>query len=35
MEKIKEEALKWTPEKVEEACGVPEDQVYKRLKQWP
>ncbi|WP_423708589.1 formate dehydrogenase subunit alpha [Undibacterium sp. WLX3042] len=29
MEKIKEEALKWTPEKVEEACGVPEDQVYK------
>ena len=28
MEKIKEEALKWTPEKVEEACGVPEAQVY-------
>jgi formate dehydrogenase major subunit len=30
MEKIKEEVLaKWTPEKVEEACGVPEAQVKK------
>ncbi|MFZ6772636.1 formate dehydrogenase subunit alpha [Undibacterium sp. SXout7W] len=28
MEKIREEVLKWTPEKVEEACGVPEAQVY-------
>ncbi|MEB0141031.1 MULTISPECIES: formate dehydrogenase subunit alpha [unclassified Undibacterium] len=28
MDKIREEAMKWTPEKVEEACGVPEDQVF-------
>ncbi len=29
MEKAKEEVMKWTPEKVEEACGVPEAEVYK------
>jgi formate dehydrogenase major subunit len=30
MEKIREEVMtKWTPEKVEEACGVPEAQVLK------
>ncbi len=30
MEKVREEILtKWTPDKVEEACGVPEAQVYK------
>jgi formate dehydrogenase major subunit len=30
MEKVRDEALKvWTPDKVEEACGVPEAQVYK------
>jgi formate dehydrogenase major subunit len=30
MEKVKEEVLaKWTPDKVEEACGVKEDQVLK------
>ena len=30
MEKVREEVLaKWTPDKVEEACGVPEAQVYK------
>ena len=27
MDKVKEEAMKWTPDKVTEACGVPEDQV--------
>ncbi len=33
MEKIKEEVLaKWTPDKVEEACGVPEAQVFKVAK---
>ena len=33
MEKIKEEVLaKWTPDKVEEACGVPEAQVLKVAK---
>src|SRR5438132_532411 len=30
MDKVKEECLtKWTPDKVEEVCGVPEAQVYK------
>ena len=30
MDKVREEVLaKWTPDKVEEACGVPEAQVYK------
>ena len=30
MEKVREEVLaKWTPDKVEEACGVPEAQVFK------
>ncbi len=30
MEKVREEVLtKWTPDKVEDACGVPEAQVYK------
>ncbi len=29
MEKVREEVMKWTPEKVEEACGVPEAEVYK------
>ena len=30
MEKVRDEVLaKWTPDKVEEACGVPEAQVYK------
>ena len=30
MEKVKEDILaKWTPDKVEEACGVPEAQVFK------
>src|SRR5215510_14766612 len=30
MEKVKEEVLaKWTPDKVEDACGVPEAQVFK------
>ncbi|MDB5868398.1 MAG: molybdopterin oxidoreductase, partial [Polaromonas sp.] len=30
MDRIKEEVLaKWTPDKVEEACGVPEAQVFK------
>ncbi|HEY3050038.1 MAG TPA: molybdopterin-dependent oxidoreductase, partial [Polaromonas sp.] len=29
MDKVKEEVLaKWTPDKVEEACGVPESRVY-------
>ncbi len=33
MEKIKEEVLaKWTPDKVEEACGVTESQVFKVAK---
>jgi len=33
MEKVKEEVLaKWTPDKVEEACGVKEDQVFKVAK---
>ncbi|MCZ7010065.1 molybdopterin-dependent oxidoreductase, partial [Salmonella enterica] len=28
MDKVREEVLaKWTPDKVEEACGVPEEQV--------
>jgi formate dehydrogenase major subunit len=27
MEKVKEEVMKWTPDKVTEACGVPEEQV--------
>ena len=27
MDKVKEEVMKWTPDKVTEACGVPEDQV--------
>jgi formate dehydrogenase major subunit len=30
MDKVREEALtKWTPDKVEEVCGVPEAEVYK------
>jgi formate dehydrogenase major subunit len=30
MDKVKEEVMtKWTPDKVEEVCGVPEAQVYK------
>ena len=30
MDKVREEVLaKWTPDKVEEACGVPEAQVLK------
>jgi formate dehydrogenase major subunit len=30
MDKVREEVLaKWTPDKVEEACGVPEAQMYK------
>ncbi len=30
MDKVREEVLaKWTPDKVEEACGVPEAEVYK------
>ena len=30
MDKVREDVLaKWTPDKVEEACGVPEAQVYK------
>jgi formate dehydrogenase major subunit len=29
MDKVIEEVMKWTPEKVEEACGVPEAEVYK------
>jgi formate dehydrogenase major subunit len=33
MDKVKEECLtKWTPDKVEEACGVPEAQVFKVAK---
>ena len=27
IDKVKEEVMKWTPDKVTEACGVPEDQV--------
>ena len=27
MEKVKDEVMKWTPDKVEQACGVPEAQV--------
>jgi len=29
MEKVREEVMKWTPDKVEEACGVPEAEVLK------
>lgn len=29
MEAVKEEVMKWTPALVEEACGVPEAEVYK------
>jgi formate dehydrogenase major subunit len=29
MEKVREEVMKWTPDKVEEACGVPEAEMYK------
>lgn len=29
MDKVREEVMKWTPAKVEEACGVPEAEVYK------
>ncbi|MDB5763186.1 MAG: twin-arginine translocation signal protein [Herminiimonas sp.] len=29
MEKVREEVMKWTPDKVEEACGVPEAEVFK------
>jgi formate dehydrogenase major subunit len=29
MEKVREEVMTWTPEKVEEACGVPEAEVFK------
>ncbi|MEC5218059.1 formate dehydrogenase major subunit [Actimicrobium sp. GrIS 1.19] len=29
MEKVRAEVMTWTPEKVEEACGVPEAEVYK------
>lgn len=29
MDKVREEVMKWTPEKVEEACGVPEAEIYK------
>src|SRR4026209_904901 len=30
MEKVKEDVMaKWTPDKVEEVCGVPEAQVFK------
>ncbi|MEY4980344.1 MAG: hypothetical protein RLZZ352_2614 [Pseudomonadota bacterium] len=33
MDKVRDEVLaKWTPDKVEEACGVPEAQVYKVAK---
>lgn len=28
MDKVREEVMKWTPEKVEEACGVPEAEVF-------
>ncbi|GIZ52061.1 formate dehydrogenase subunit alpha [Noviherbaspirillum aridicola] len=29
MDKIREEVMKWTPDRVEEACGVPEAEVFK------
>jgi formate dehydrogenase major subunit len=29
MDKVRAEVMTWTPEKVEEACGVPEAEVYK------
>lgn len=29
MEKVREEVMTWTPDKVEEACGVPEAEVFK------
>ncbi|HEY6773318.1 MAG TPA: formate dehydrogenase subunit alpha [Oxalicibacterium sp.] len=29
MDKVREEVMTWTPEKVEEACGVPEAEMYK------
>ncbi|RJG07458.1 formate dehydrogenase [Noviherbaspirillum cavernae] len=29
MDKVREEVMKWTPDKVEEACGVPEAEVLK------
>ncbi|HCE09265.1 MAG TPA: formate dehydrogenase [Oxalobacteraceae bacterium] len=29
MDKVRDEVMKWTPDKVEEACGVPEAEVYK------
>nr|WP_217344377.1 formate dehydrogenase subunit alpha [Noviherbaspirillum sp. L7-7A]MBV0878520.1 formate dehydrogenase subunit alpha [Noviherbaspirillum sp. L7-7A] len=29
MEAVKEEVMKWTPDRVEEACGVPEAEVFK------
>ncbi|MDB5729273.1 MAG: fdhA2, partial [Noviherbaspirillum sp.] len=29
MEKVRDEVMKWTPDKVEEACGVPEAEVFK------
>jgi formate dehydrogenase major subunit len=29
MDKVREEVMKWTPDKVEEACGVPEAEVFK------
>jgi formate dehydrogenase major subunit len=33
MDKVREEVLaKWTPDKVEEVCGVPEDQVFQVAK---
>ena len=32
MDKIREEVAKWTPDKVEEACGVPEAQVLQAAK---
>ena len=29
MEKVREEVMKWTPDKVQDVTGVPEEQVYK------
>lgn len=29
MEKVRDEVMRWTPEKVEESCSVPEADVYK------
>ena len=29
MDKVRDEVMKWTPDKVEEACGVPEADVFK------